>query len=1071
MNNNDNNKQSFKQKAIKLADYIKSIAKTFSGTGWIPDWIKTAKVLIPLIFIVIFINAILIYTIVMAPSAAIQDKIHSLTNIAANIGDWFNKLGNFLSGNGWVDDDEKYTNKLEKKYNEYEKKGICLDDTLINATLTYKYIISNNPDASDELDLEEISDDNADYDEMTRKISTLAKRQTYNNSISNADYLAYLRTGDNATDEERSKMNKSSSNSLVSTPSNGGIFQLQKYDLSDEQIRSIATLCENEQGTVEGAKAEASLMANRFELYGSAFGTGSDGLYNYIKSSGWWHDSNNVMENSSSANQDIFNAVKSVLVDGNRTLPNYIDEHDCIDCGSVGFDIIKIVTGDTTITTDNTSELKNHSNYVKDQTIIHNKYGGAYTFYSFPTENSDPFGYTSEAKQKASSLASESETSSNSNDVSDITSDLPSSTPIQTNIIELPDGLGKVHTWTGWFDWNWKYGPGDVIKTLGTTSKNLGGYVGENDLGFITYGQWYAGATTSTFGKPGDMLFVVQNDGSIFPLIIADEKSQNVVAWDSNPANKWGHLDGKCVVEFETGQKWNRSIGECSLVQPAFNHTITKIVNVGSIYDTPQYIDNVEQALADANLVGSTFIDVGSVVTQGNNANSLLGNASSATCPGDLEYYRPTNEEIESANYKGGFIYKYYKNEFKNYNDTELNYAVENMIREIYYYKNSLTSVMETTTASSAKNGLKCSISGDFESWLQYDPKWGNIHLGNSSHTISSAGCMVTSIAIQIMKSGTQLLVNDFNPGVFVKTLNANGGFQGALFANNPNSWKSIAPNFDEIESNVPLTGTREEKTQKLKELLDQNYYVILTVKPNQGHWVALDRIEDNTVYIMDPASNSTKLWDEIYEVENTNTYTTFKAIDSASNPISSSGVCASASGDYKYYNQAPGDGSDGVHYGSYVVPCRGVTLNSVGCSQMSLAIIASGLVSPDITPITVADAYCDVGINDAVSISDVVQESLMQKLSMTATKLFDEGESRDSKKQKLQDILNKGYPVLINVTDHFVAVVPGEGGKIKLMDPEAQEKTKDYTMEEFDNVVWNGNNIWRSAYYFSKRS
>ena len=38
------------------------------------------------------------------------------------------------------------------------------------------------------------------------------------------------------------------------------------YDLSDEQVKKIARLCVQEQGTVEGAAAEASLMANLFEV-------------------------------------------------------------------------------------------------------------------------------------------------------------------------------------------------------------------------------------------------------------------------------------------------------------------------------------------------------------------------------------------------------------------------------------------------------------------------------------------------------------------------------------------------------------------------------------------------------------------------------------------------------------------------------------------------------------------------------------------------------------------------------------------------------------------------------------
>ena len=40
------------------------------------------------------------------------------------------------------------------------------------------------------------------------------------------------------------------------------------------------------------------------------------------------------------------------------------------------------------------------SAYVKNKTVMKNRYGATYTFYCFPTSKSDPFGYTSEAKRQ-----------------------------------------------------------------------------------------------------------------------------------------------------------------------------------------------------------------------------------------------------------------------------------------------------------------------------------------------------------------------------------------------------------------------------------------------------------------------------------------------------------------------------------------------------------------------------------------------------------------------------------------------------------------------------------------------
>ncbi len=176
------------------------------------------------------------------------------------------------------------------------------------------------------------------------------------------------------------------------TSSTTGTVLGTKYQLSDDELRGIANLCEQEQGSAIGAAAEASLMANRYELWGSD----SSSLYSYVANSGWWAGASRYLQGTPSP--DVLAAVKEVLVLGNRTLDLYVDEHDCIDCGSYGFDIIKLVT-DGEVITDHAS-LKDHSNYIKDKTVIYNKYTGVYTFSAFPTPSSDPFGYTAEAKSK-----------------------------------------------------------------------------------------------------------------------------------------------------------------------------------------------------------------------------------------------------------------------------------------------------------------------------------------------------------------------------------------------------------------------------------------------------------------------------------------------------------------------------------------------------------------------------------------------------------------------------------------------------------------------------------------------
>ena len=68
--------------------------------------------------------------------------------------------------------------------------------------------------------------------------------------------------------------------------------------------------------------------------------------------------------------------------------------------------------------------------------------------------------------------------------------------------------------------------------------------------------------------------------------------------------------------------------------------------------------------------------------------------------------------------------------------------------------------------------------SGEYVNWRQAGQSWSNIKIGNTNSTIGNIGCLVTSIAILIEKSGVPTPnIEPFNPGTFVEALNKNGGF------------------------------------------------------------------------------------------------------------------------------------------------------------------------------------------------------------------------------------------------------------------------------------------------------
>ncbi|MCI8346660.1 MAG: hypothetical protein HFJ12_01760 [Bacilli bacterium] len=169
---------------------------------------------------------------------------------------------------------------------------------------------------------------------------------------------------------------------------------------------------------------------------------------------------------------------------------------------------------------------------------------------------------------------------------------------------------------------------------------------------------------------------------------------------------------------------------------------------------------------------------------------------------------------------------------------------------------------------------------GDYTSWKQYGASYSSIRLGNSSATIQSAGCLVTSVAILIARSGVSTTVSgDFNPGTFVQKLNSNGGFDRKGNFN----WGKVttaAPNFV-YQGNLNISNqSKSAKLSSIQSLLNSGYYVVAEVKGGGGngqHWVAIDSVSSNTVHMFDPGSTATNLWQE-YNWKNTSRLGYFKA-------------------------------------------------------------------------------------------------------------------------------------------------------------------------------------------------
>ena len=176
--------------------------------------------------------------------------------------------------------------------------------------------------------------------------------------------------------------------------------------------------------------------------------------------------------------------------------------------------------------------------------------------------------------------------------------------------------------------------------------------------------------------------------------------------------------------------------------------------------------------------------------------------------------------------------------------------------------------------------GSANSSSGEYVNWRQYGASWSNIKIGNTNSTIADIGCLVTSVAILIEKSGISNPINPFNPGTFVEALNNNKGFDnnGNLQYNAINK---VVPGFKYMGQISLQNKSPAEKYSLIKQYFDMGYYLTVEVKgatTGNQHWVAVNSVDDNNVFMIDPGSNNTNMW-YAYEVSKTSKFNYFKKL------------------------------------------------------------------------------------------------------------------------------------------------------------------------------------------------
>lgn len=204
---------------------------------------------------------------------------------------------------------------------------------------------------------------------------------------------------------------------------------------------------------------------------------------------------------------------------------------------------------------------------------------------------------------------------------------------VEGTTITLPEGLGNIHTYMGW----------QCITAVSSKQYKLRTAAGMNfdEEGFAKIGDRYVVATTTTFGNVGDFIDVYQEDGTVIKCIIGDIKSQGDAG-----CTKWGHNNGRCVVEFVVDKNtWYKNGGGAhpnpgtDSCHPEWNQNIDKIVNKGNFF---------ELIKTDAAKFDKTFKTVDDATDNIVNIASKLDNADETVYAKMFESKSNSNETMSS---------------------------------------------------------------------------------------------------------------------------------------------------------------------------------------------------------------------------------------------------------------------------------------------------------------------------------------------------------------------------------------------------------------------------------------
>ena len=161
-----------------------------------------------------------------------------------------------------------------------------------------------------------------------------------------------------------------------------------------------------------------------------------------------------------------------------------------------------------------------------------------------------------------------------------------------------------------------------------------------------------------------------------------------------------------------------------------------------------------------------------------------------------------------------------------------------------YYYEDEDKCLYDSGTSGDS----------DAANWRQCDSKWSSQSLGGSSN-MCQIGCAVTSLSYIIKSSGTSLSVDNFDPGVFVEK---------ASFTNGNIYWQSsisaVSPKGHMDKQDQPISYSNAASVVKNLLETDTNGHKTFVQLYITNHYIAVDHVDGDTIYVMDPAASKSGL-------------------------------------------------------------------------------------------------------------------------------------------------------------------------------------------------------------------